>query len=138
MKKIGNMICLLLNACLLLSGCSATATETAPPPDLVTKIAVSYDHQDIHLDRIYTDTDKMDVILFYLYSLSPYGDAEEDPELLTGERCKITVWLSSGQHKIYRQYAEQYLSIDSHPWQKIEEDQASVLYHLIRHIDSDK
>ena len=80
----------------------------------------------------------MDVFLYYLYYLEPYGQADTDPEQLKSDRCKITIHLSSGETRVYRQQGSRYLSVDAHRWQKIRKSQGSVLFHLVNHIESDE
>ena len=128
-------VVLLLSA--LLCGCKRQAAPLEEPLVFVTQIHIDYEYRQNHLLRSYTDADKMDVILYYLYGLSPHGQPEEDPEQIQGDSCKITVTLSNGQQKIYRQIGSQYLSVDFHPWQTIPQDRGSLLYHLVNHIESD-
>lgn len=135
MKKI--IISLMLFSCTLFSGCKKQ-TPTPAPMEYVTSVEVSYDYRSQHLYRRYTDSDKMDVILFYLYDLKPYGmPTTEDPDDIIGDSCKITVHLSTGNKHVYRQRGSRYLSVDSHRWQKIKESQGTVLFHLVNHIQSD-
>jgi uncharacterized lipoprotein YehR (DUF1307 family) len=130
------ILALLLALCLMLSGCRQKP-ETQQMPNLVTKIRVTYKYQDVQLERIYTDNQKMDIILYYLYSLIPGGQTWEDPEKLTGERCRIVVSLMGERTRIYRQFSGEYLSVDNRPWQKIDKEKAAVLVHLLRHIPGD-
>ena len=136
MKKM-RIFGLLLTGCFLFSGCHKTATMQTLP-DLVTAIEVSYQRQNIQLERIYTDNQKMDIILYYLYALTPGARAKEDPEMITGDRCRIVVTLLGGRSRIYRQFSGEYLSVDNRPWQKIDKEKAAVLFHLIRHIPGDE
>ena len=122
MRRFYKLLCLCLSVSLLFCGCQKSAAETPLGPDLVTRISVVYHHKNTHLHRIYTDTQKMDVILYYFYSLTTHGKAEKDPELYEGERCRITMTLSSGETHIYRQFGTEYLSVDHKPWQKINKD----------------
>lgn len=138
MEKFKKTVYIFLISCLMLCGCRKPLAETTPPPGVVREISVSYQDRDTRLYRIYTNTEKMDVILYYLYGLTPHGHVEQDPEMLIGEQCKILVRLSDGSQHIYRQYGKQYLSVDNHPWQIVEKEKASVLYHLINHIESDR
>ena len=123
--------------CFLFSGCRDNTDHTEPALVYVTEISIDYQYRQSHLRRHYTDSDKMDVILYYLYDLSPHGQPEEDPEQIQGDSRKITLTLSNGQTRIYRQIGSQYLSVDFHPWQKISQKKAGVLFHLVNHIESD-
>lgn len=137
MGKPWKSIWIFLVICLTFSGCSPKPSVTQEPLALVTAVEVTYDYRQTRLYRSYTSSDKMDVILYYLYDLAPYGRAEEDPEQLRGDSCKITVHLSNGKTHTYRQQGSRYLSVDSRPWQKISEAKGAVLFHLINHIESD-
>ena len=133
-RKTTPAICMF---CLLLSGCKAKEFVPEEPLVYVTQVSVDYEYRLSHLRRSYTDSDKMDVFLYYLYDLSPHGKPEEDPEQIQGDSCKITLSLSDGTQRVYRQIGSQYLSIDWQPWQKINQGKGSVLFHLVNHIQSD-
>lgn len=137
MGKCRKAVCICLMLCLLLCGCSGKQLENKLPPAIVTDIFVSYRSQDDRLYRHYTNTAKIDVILHYLYSLSPHGYPECDPEAYICEQCRITVLRSDGGQQVYRQYAGEYLSVDNHRWQRIDQKQGTVLFHLLNHIGSD-
>lgn len=137
MKLPMRILVILLSLCLLLSGCKKTEPKPAASLTYVTAVEVSYRYRNNQLHRSYTQCDKMDVILYYLYHLTPEGQPDEDPEQILDDICKITVTMSNGQQRIYRQIGSRYLSIDSHRWQKIQKSQGSVLYHLINHMQSD-
>ena len=130
-------IILCLAALLFLPGCHAKPAEDPVLP-YVTAVDIHYRFPDGQLQRRYIDCRKMDVILYYLYALDPWGQPEEDPEQLQADFCKIKVTLSDGQKRIYRQIGNQYFSADSHRWQRIQESQGSVLLHLLQHIESDE
>ena len=138
MRKLLKLWLYMIILSVLLCGCRKTLAEVPNSPDLVIRISLFYEHRGQRLERVYTDNSKMDVILYYLYDLTPLGRPEEDPESLVGDRCRITLHLSHGQTHIYRQFGNQYLSVDNRPWQKIDKKQASVLYHLVNHMESDK
>lgn len=127
---------MLIVLCLILTGCSPTKPE-AEPLKLVNSVEIDFQLQQEHLKRLYTDAEKIDVILHYLHRLSPHGSANSDPEQLIGERCKITVRMSGGQAHTYRIQGKQYLSVDLKPWKNISRDRCAVLYHLVRRIESD-
>lgn len=137
MRKIKLMLILSILVCFVFSACHSQQLSQQNALPLVTSVDVTYDYGQKKLQRHYTDSDKMDVILFYLYDLVPHGQADEDPERLQGDSCRITVRLSNGEMHIYRQQGSRYLSVDFHPWQKISEAKGSLLYHLVNHIESD-
>lgn len=138
MEKVKKLFCMFLLPCLILCGCRKPFAGTVTVPSVVREISVSYQNGHTQLYRLYTNTAKMDVILYYLYGLTPYGHVEQDPEMLIGEQCRILVSLSDGSQHIYRQYGKQYLSIDNRPWQMVNKEKATVLFHLLNHIESDR
>lgn len=136
MKKTLWQVFFLLVLVLSFSGCSkAEAPNNAPA--IVTQIQIDYLHKQSYLQRSYTNTKKIDTILYYLYDLEPFGKPQEDPEQIQGDYCRITLGFSNGKTKIYRQVGSRYLSVDSRPWQRIKENQGRILYHLVNHIPSD-
>lgn len=122
--------------CSLLVGCSPTKAENTRLK-LVEAVEIEFYHQQEYLHRIYTQPDKIDVILHYLHRLTPRGIPDFDPEQLLGERCKVTVRLSHGESHIYRLQGKEYLSVDLKPWKNISRERCSVLYHLVRKIEGD-
>ena len=123
--------------CGLLSGCGNVSAASSAKPDLVSRVEVSYRNQGIHLLRCYTATDKMDAVLCYLYSLSPFGHVDEDPEQLCGQSCSITVTTTGGIMRTYRQMEGKYLSVDGRPWQKIDPKKSVGLFPLLARMCSD-
>ena len=124
--------------CCLLSGCGRIRTNEPVQLNLVQQIDVSYYKNGIHLQRHYTDIDKIDTILLYLYSLSPSGHPEENPERIRNDSCKITVTLTNGETHVYRQYGGRYLSVDCQPWQKIKTSKTAALFPLLARMCSDE
>lgn len=127
---------MLIVLCLILTGCSPTKPE-ASPLKLVNSVEIDFYHKQEHLQRLYTDAEKIDIVLHYLHRLSPRGNSDSDPEQLIGERCRITVRMSGGQAHTYRIQGKQYLSVDLKPWKNISRERCAVLYHLVRRIESD-
>lgn len=123
-------------SCLFLCACKPPAVQDSIV--LVTEVDIRYNYKNTQLNRTYTNTDKIDVILYYLYSLEPYGQPEEDPEQIRDDCCHITVYLSNGSSRSYRQQGSRYISVDFCPWQNISPTRAAVLHHLLRHIESDR
>lgn len=135
MKKILRSVLFLF--CFCFSACASAPAADPTPPSLVTDIFISYHYGDMHLKRHFTDIQKIDIVLHYLYDLSPYGTPEEDPEQIWGDCCRITLTMSDGTHHIYRQQGGRYLSVDNRPWQKINENQSAALFPLLMRIQSD-
>ena len=137
MGKIWKYLILYSMLLILLSGCGNVHAAEPVQPDLVAKVEVSYQNKGVHLHRIYTSTEKIDNILFYLYSLSPGSYTETDPERIPEPSCKIIVSTGSGIRHIYRQRGRNYLSVDCKPWQLIDPQKSSRLFPLIARTCSD-
>ncbi len=120
-----------------LSGCTAPQSDRLKPVSLVTAVTVSYHYGDMHIRRHFTNTDKIDIVLYYLYHLSPGGTPKEDPEQIWGDSCRILVAESNGSRHIYRQQGGRYLSVDNRPWQTISEEKSAVLFPLLLNMESD-
>ena len=134
LKPAAAIIC----SCLFLCACNRRPDAVQEPIVLVTAVDIRYNYKNTQLNRTYTNSDKMDVILYYLYGLEPYGKPDEDPEQIRNDCCHITVHLSNGRSRIYRQQGSRYLSVDFSPWKNISPTRAAVLHHLLRHIESDR
>ncbi len=131
--KIGIPLCIFL---LLLSGCRR---DEAPQPTcrVVTGVDISFRYEDMRLQRHYTDNKKVESVLLYLRLLKPLGKAYHAQELPEEDLYEITVHLSDGSDRIYRQKAHRYFSRPERPWEQIDPGQASQLYQLMRHYPSD-
>jgi hypothetical protein len=132
--KISGVIVLLA---IFLCGCRSINVKEPAQPTLVNRIEILYNSHDVHLQRSYTATDKIDTILFFLYGLSPVGRVEEDPEQISEQRCKITAVLSNGETYIYRLRGGRYLSVNCKPWQKIDSQKADWLFTVLVSMPSD-
>lgn len=119
---------------IFLWGCQPKKPQS---PRLVTMIRVSGVHQDIPLDVIYTQPQKMETLLYYLRSLEELGQAETDPERIMGDRFQITVSYSDGTRQIYRQRADRFLSRNDRPWKNVDPQKASLLYPLLMSMPAD-
>lgn len=99
---------------------SCRVSATGGSAHLVQCIDVRYQQADTTLTRTFRTPEKMEVILNYLRLLDYAGMPETDPELLSGDSCRITVWLYDGNRHTYHLHAGRYLSRDYHPWEKVE------------------
>lgn len=124
---------------MLLCGCSANAQgpEPTPPLCVVTQVDVTCRSPGDILERHYTQPQKMEAVLNYLRLLEYRGQADCDPEQLIGNAYKIMVQLSDGCSHCYYQRADQYLSRDRKPWERIDPDQARQLYLLLVELPGD-
>ena len=126
LRKLSFIFC----CCLLLAGCRSNQTSLR----LVTKISVT---DQTGLTRHYTQPQHMETILYYLRSLDALGKPNTDPERISGEHYHIRLEYADGQTSIYRQRANRFLSRDSHPWQKIPSQRASLLGPILKSMDQD-
>jgi len=135
LKKCTAIFLILLTV--LLPGCARKRTWTQPICSVVVRVDVESRNHEERIYRRYTDPKKVSAMLDYLRGLSPYMPADRDPERLTGENHTITVYSSDGTTRVYRQRANRYLSVDSQPWQRIDDTQAKKLYGFLLRNHSD-
>ena len=135
MKKICKLVFGLCFFVILLSGCTAKGTQ--PLCRVVTQVDISCQKEDVQIRRHYTDSQKMEYVLLYLRLLKPLGTPDTDPDQVDADVYEITVQLSDGEQKIYRQKDHRYLSQSGHPWKTIDPAQAAGLYQLMRQLPSD-
>lgn len=133
MGRSGKILCLLL-FCFTLCGCQSNGPQV---PRLVTQIQIVGVHQNIPVEVIYTNPQKMETILYYLRSLEDLGRADTDPERIMGDRFKITVSFTDGSKSVYRQQADRFLSRDGRPWQAVDPQKARMLYPLMAALPAD-
>ena len=79
----------------------------------------------------------MEWVLIYLRLLKPLGKPDSDPDSLEKDIYEITVHLSDGSKRFYRQKAHRYFSKENRPWQSINPEYAAGLYSLMQHLPSD-
>ena len=115
----------------LLTGCEKSP-DASPVPRYVAQVDVRGT-----LQRKYTAPEKMSSVLNYLRLLEGGGSPDTDPERITGDVYEITLSLSDGTRRVYRQRANRYLSRDSHPWERIDPELASRLSPLLEALESD-
>ncbi len=137
MRKFTIFFILLCLGIFIISGCGKQDTVAAPACRVVTQVDISCQHEKGLIQRNYTDNKKMESVLLYLRLLKPFGKPETDPERVDAPVFEITVHLSDGDRRIYRQKDHRYFSKNSRPWEKIDPARASGLYALMRHYPSD-
>lgn len=123
----------------ILSGCSKinSAENNSALYRVVDRIDISSYHEGTLEQFSYSTPQKMESILFYLRQLDYQGKAHTDPERICGDSYQITVIVSDGTTRNYRQRANRYLSRDHHPWECIDPKQAEILYPLLQSMSSD-
>ncbi|MBR4863784.1 MAG: hypothetical protein IKU07_04345 [Oscillospiraceae bacterium] len=135
MKKIFCFSLLSAICIFLLSGCASK--NTAPIVRVVTGVEITCQHKDVQIRRAYTDMQKMEYVLLYLRLLEPIGRPKTDPGAVSGDVYEITLQLSDGSKKVYKQKDHRYLAAGKAPWQEIAPEQAEGLYRLMRKIPDD-
>ena len=134
MKKKMIPFLMLSLAAFFLCGCQK---EQRPLCRIVTQVEITCDHNGLPISRRYTDDEKMQAVLLHLRLLHPAGIPDIDPEVVDADVYEIVVTLSNGQQRIYRQKDHRYFRKPSSGWQSIPPEQASRLYALMRHFESD-
>lgn len=113
---------------LLLCGCRK---EEIVPHRVVTRIDVTCQAFDTYIHRSYTDSEKMQMILFHIRSIGQKHTPDVDPEALDSPTICITLRFSDGSTKIYRQKDNRFWQEDTQPWKKIGPENASGLWQTI-------
>lgn len=121
----------LLTLCALLCGCRVQA-RAAAGDRVVTGVDILYRQNQDSLERHYTSSEKMQLVLNYLRLLEYAGIPNTDPEMYTGNVCRICLRLAGGGSRTYYLYADHFLSVDYRPWQQIVPDRSLVtVLHLM-------
>ncbi len=137
MKKIIKVVFLFSFVCIIMSGCAKSNTKNDPFCRVVTQVDITCQHEDLFIERHYTDTEKIESVLIYLRLLKPLTIAESDPDGIDADIYEINVHLSDGARRIYRQKAHRYISKDFRAWKDVDPGHAAQLYALMRHFPSD-
>ena len=127
MRRVPKILFLCLLCCLL-TGCH---TQPEEPLRLVSRIQIDHTGPNTPAHAVYTDATKMETILFYLRHLNPRGHPDTDPERIIGDQYRISISFSDGTRRIYRQQANRFLSVDGHPWKKVDPKKGSLLPLLL-------
>lgn len=120
------------------AGIASADNSQSSIPHFISQVHVVCQRGSVTINREYVQPHKMQAILNYLRTLETNGAADLNPERLMGDSFVITIYDSDGQRQIYRQRANRFLSKNSHPWKKIDPDQASRLYPLLLSMSTDK
>ncbi len=123
----------------LCCGCSRKSAQrpTKPSVRYVTQVDVTCKKGESALRWYYTDPEKIEPMLLYLKLLQRRGTAEVDPVRVEGDHYEIVLHYSTGERRIYYQHADQYLSQDYKPWERINPEQAKDLQLLLDQMPSD-
>ncbi|MBE6917223.1 MAG: hypothetical protein E7470_04900 [Ruminococcaceae bacterium] len=104
---------------------------------VVTQIDVRYQKDRIVSEGSFFEPEKMQKILYYLRSISPYGTPAEDPAQIQGSDFFITLRYSDNTQKVYQQRDNRFMRIDSGPWKRIDPKRAIMLSQILDTMDSD-
>ena len=130
-KKVCFMLWMLLVICL--GGCGKERTLCR----YVTRVDIHCDHEGLPIARSYTSEDKMGAVLMYLRLLEVGKTPVADPDTIPADVYEITLTLSNGQTRSFAQKDHRYFRKPASGWQMIPPEQASRLYALMRHFESD-
>ncbi len=139
MRRFWSIIATILLITALFGGCGRKNPALHRPGGsrVVTQVDVTCKKGQTALRWHYTDQEKMEAILLYLRLLHRGGDAQVDPQRVEGDYYEILLHYSNGASRVYYQHADQYLSDNYKPWQKIDPDQAKDLFPLLQSMPSD-
>lgn len=107
------------------------------PSSLVVRAEVAGIRAGEQVFRRYTQSEKISGVLNHLRKLTPYIPAKENPETQPGESYAIVLHFSDGRKRIYRQHANEFLSVDNQLWRHIDKEQAAQLYPYLERTESD-
>lgn len=128
MKRIG----ILLVLAVMLTGCGRHAEI---PCRVITGVDVQYQQGGAWVERTYFQQESMEAVLNYLRMLKPEGIVlPDDPQTIN---CQITVHFSDGTDKLFFQQGNIYLREGDGAWEKIDRQQAQLLYPLLLLMPSD-
>lgn len=136
MRKISKIILSVLFTTVILSGCARNHAVNSHSL-IATEIDIVTQHEKALVHRHYTDPEKMESVLMYLRLLQPVGKPEVSPDEIADDVFLITVHLSNGEKRYYRQAEHRYFTESNFPWFAIDPGQAAKLYALMRHYPSD-
>ena len=128
---------ILIATILIIAAMCGCQNQRKPLCRVVTQVDIACDHAGIPIRRHYTDTEKIEAVLIYLRLLNPGGAPAKNPDEIDADVYEITVSLSDGQKKVYRQKDHRYFREAIGSWQSVAPDRAARLYTLMRHFESD-
>ena len=128
MKKLAAGLVLAM----LLVGCGKTE---AVPPRVVIGVEVVYQQHGELLQRSYFREESMRMLLLYLRMLDPRGPMI--PEQEDDISCQFILRYSDGTESVFLQQGITYLQKNGGAWEKIDAEQAQLLYPLLLLLPSD-
>ena len=133
--KFFQRIFIILSLTVFLTGAVSTNANAL---SMITQARITCKRENTAVTRVYVQPHKIQAVLNYLRLLECGGKTDADPEHITGDSFEITLYSTDGQHRIYRQRANQYFSKNAQPWKRIPPEQASLLFPMLRSMPSDK
>lgn len=128
-------IVILINFCMVMM-CSCSNDHAAPVYRTVTQVDIvtKYENQLIH--RRYNTPEKIRPVLLYLRLLKPQGKPVQVDET-ADDVYLISISLSDGKKRYYRQASHRYLAKEKGPYKSIDPGQAAKFYRILRELPSD-
>lgn len=135
MKRLIGFFVFLCICAVIMCSCRQNHTQK-PVYRAVTQVDIVTQHEGQLIRRHYRTPDKMRSVLLYLRLLKPYGkpvklDDDADDIYL------ISISLSDGTRRYYRQASHRYLSKENGPFKPIDPDHAARFYGILRELPSD-
>ena len=118
--------------------CGCSQNHTQPVYEVVTSVDVLTQRDGQLLHRHYDSQEKMRPVLLYLRTLKHLPIFEPPAEMEGDDIFLITVGLSSGRQRYYRQAKHRYFSFDEGPWRAIDPGSAAGLYRILQALPSDE
>lgn len=118
-------------------GVGVMGCRKASPPGVIVRAEITYEHRDETLYRCYTQPDKLSNLLMVLRLQEFRGYADEDPEKIAGDRCRIELTRMDGSKTIILQKDNRYRSRDYRRWERIDSHQGQWLYPFLRDLPGD-
>lgn len=112
----------------ILVGCKKQEEQ---PPAVVDRVQIQCRHAGEMICRSYVEEGQIRSVLDCLRLYKTRGTAQTDPERIMGDVFEIRVHLTDGTERIYRYRGGQYLSKNSHSWQRVDPEQGMALYSLL-------
>lgn len=135
MEKFVKYFMLLVPVLFCLNASGAKGENPVIP--VVCRVEVECSQGAVRQSRCYTQDEKMRWVLNFLRMHKNLGIPEEDPETAAGDCYTVSVYLSNGQKRVYRQQADRYLRKNGR-WQKVDPGWAGCFYFLLQTLPGDE
>lgn len=122
---------------LVVFGMFGCARQEEKPVTVVSQIAVTYEQENLLVQKTFTGPEKMHQILNHLRQLGQKFTPEFNPEELPGRGSAITLTRSDGTQQIWRTKGGRFVLRDAGLWQQADPERISLLESLIRTLPGD-